>query len=294
MHWIRRRLWWAGSCRKSSPNCAGCWKHGCRNEASGSTCSLVSLKSAGIAQPNVNANKLASLEIPVAPRKTQDAIVAEMEKQFTRLDAAVAALKRVRANLKRYRAPVLKAACEGHLVPTEAELAHRQGRSYEPASVLLERILTERRARWEAAQNSRYKEPQAPMTDMLPKLPEGWTWANWEQLSPRVTVGHVGPMKTEYVPDGFPFLRSQNVREDKFDPEGLLHIPREFHRRLSKSLIRAGDLVVVRSGSVGTTCVVPDHLGEANCADLVIIKQPIQTNSWYGCFYMNSSAKRYV
>jgi type I restriction enzyme S subunit len=101
-------------------------------------------------------------------------------------------------------------------------------------------------------------------------------------------------MKDEYVPEGFPFLRSQNVRENKFDREGLLHIPEEFHRRLSKSLICAGDLVVVRSGSVGTTCVVPDHLREANCADLVIIKQPLQTSSWYGCYYMNSAARRYV
>jgi hypothetical protein len=48
--------------------------------------------------------------------------VAEIEKQFTRLEAGVAALRRVQANLKRYRAAVLKAACEGRLVPTEAEL----------------------------------------------------------------------------------------------------------------------------------------------------------------------------
>ena len=52
-------------------------------------------------------------------------IVAEIEKQFTRLEAGVAALRRVQANLKRYRAAVLKAACEGRLVPTEAELAKK-------------------------------------------------------------------------------------------------------------------------------------------------------------------------
>jgi hypothetical protein len=56
----------------------------------------------------------------------------------------VAALKRARVNLKRYRASVLKAACEGKLVPTEAELARQEGREYEPASALLERILKER------------------------------------------------------------------------------------------------------------------------------------------------------
>ena len=51
--------------------------------------------------------------IALPPLPEQRRIVAEIEKQFTRLDASVAALKRVQANLKRYRASVLKAACEG-------------------------------------------------------------------------------------------------------------------------------------------------------------------------------------
>lgn len=72
----------------------------------------------GIALQNVNAKKLSVIEVPVAPFPEQSRIVAEIEKQFTRLDAATAALKRVQANLKRYRASVLKAACEGRLVST--------------------------------------------------------------------------------------------------------------------------------------------------------------------------------
>jgi type I restriction enzyme S subunit len=48
-------------------------------------------------------------------KKEQRRIVAEIEKQFTRLEAGVAALRRVQANLKRYRAAVLKAAFEGKL-----------------------------------------------------------------------------------------------------------------------------------------------------------------------------------
>lgn len=48
-----------------------------------------------------------------------------------------------------YKASVLQAACEGRLVPTEADLARQEGRDYEPADVLLDRILAERRRRWE-------------------------------------------------------------------------------------------------------------------------------------------------
>lgn len=77
----------------------------------------------GIGQPNVNGKTLGEVRLPLPPRDKQQRIVAEIEKQFTRLDAGVASLKRVQAALKRYRASVLKAACEGRLVPTEAELA---------------------------------------------------------------------------------------------------------------------------------------------------------------------------
>ena len=138
----------------------------------------ISQESAGIALQNVNAKKLAGITIPLPPLAEQRRIVAEIETQFTRLDASVAALRRVQANLKRYRASVLKDACEGRLVPTEAELARSEGREYESADVLLERILVERRARWESQEKRRgkYKEPSAPDASALPELSEGWVW----------------------------------------------------------------------------------------------------------------------
>jgi type I restriction enzyme S subunit len=126
--------------------------------------------------------------ISLPPLPEQHRIVAEIEKHFTRLDAAVASLQRAKANLKRYRASVLKAACQGKLVPTEAELARAEGREYEPASVLLERILKDRRARWEAQERRRgkYKEPATLDISTLPGVPEGWVWAMVEQLAWRI------------------------------------------------------------------------------------------------------------
>lgn len=95
-------------------------------------------------------------------------------------------------------------------------------------------------------------------------------------------------MKDEYVEQGVPFLRSQNVRANRYDPEGLKFISQEFHRQLGKSTLRPGDIVVVRSGSVGVSCVIPDYLSEANCSDLVIIKEPRGVLPHYGAYYMNS------
>jgi type I restriction enzyme, S subunit len=130
--------------------------------------------------------KIKAALVPVAPLIEQRRIVTEIEKQFTRLEAGVAALRRVQANIKRYRAAVLKAACEGRLVPTEAELQKSglrgqkaKGR-YEPAEALLARILTERRQNWQG--RGKYKEPAAPDTTNLPPLPNDWTWASVGQL----------------------------------------------------------------------------------------------------------------
>jgi type I restriction enzyme S subunit len=159
---------------------------------------LISISQGG-AQPNISQAIVRSVEVAFAPTAEQDRIVAEIEKQFTRLDDAVKALKRVQANLKRYRASVLKAACEGRLVPTEAELARKEGRDYEPASELLKRILAERRARWEAYQlqkmiaagkppkddqwKQRYRQPTVADKSELPALPKGWVWASIDQVT---------------------------------------------------------------------------------------------------------------
>ena len=65
------------------------------------------------------------------------------------------------------------------MVPTQAELAQAEGREYEPADRLLERILVERRARWQSQgkRGHKYKEPVAPDTTDLPELPDGWVWS---------------------------------------------------------------------------------------------------------------------
>ena len=159
----------------------------------------------GTAVPRLNVAHVRALRVPIPPLEEQEQIVAEIEKQFTRLEAGVAGLRRVQANLKRYRAAVLKAACEGKLVPTEAELARQEGRSYETGAQLLECILVERRQKWSG--KGKYKEPVKPETEALLAVPEGWEWATVDQLaSPErnsITDGPFGSnLKTEHYTAG--------------------------------------------------------------------------------------------
>ena len=109
----------------------------------------------GVGRPRLGLKWFRDLEVPVAPSAEQRRIVEAIESYFTRLDDARATLERVQRNLERYRASVFKTAVEGRLVPTEAQLARVEGRSYEPASVLLKRIIAERRRRWDETELAR-------------------------------------------------------------------------------------------------------------------------------------------
>ncbi|MCF8152353.1 MAG: restriction endonuclease subunit S [Sulfuritalea sp.] len=170
----------------------------------------------GGAQPNISQTILRNLEIHVPTLDSQREIVAEIEKQFSRLDEAVAGLKRVKANLKRYKAAILKAAVEGRLVPTEADLAYREGRRYETGAQLLQRILETRRSQWQG--KGKYKEPAAPDTTGLPESPEGWAWTSIDQLAKVGTGATPQRDRIEYYQNGdIPWVTSAVVNQSYVD-----------------------------------------------------------------------------
>lgn len=75
---------------------------------------VASLQS-GSTRQRISRRNLAKIVFPLPPRGWQDEVVTEIEKQFSRLDDAVAGLERARTNLKRYKAAVLADALEGEL-----------------------------------------------------------------------------------------------------------------------------------------------------------------------------------
>lgn len=75
--------------------------------------SAVSSMQSGSTRKRISRGNLSKIVLPVPPLDQQKRVVAEIEKQFSRLDEAVANLKRVKANLKRYKSAVLKAAVAG-------------------------------------------------------------------------------------------------------------------------------------------------------------------------------------
>jgi type I restriction enzyme, S subunit len=269
----------------------------------------------GMAYPAINDETLYSGYIPVPPTAEQTRIVAKVDELMALCDrlesqqqeramrqavlgrASVArfAATPTPANLEllfhrsysvapsELRKAILTLAFAGKLVPQDPK--------DEPAAVLLEKARAEKARLIKAGLVK--KEPWAHKLEdatTLYELPRGWEWTHVSDVVEKVTVGFVGSMKEEYRPTGVPFLRSQNVRTNRYEPAGLTFISEEFHRSINKSTLRPGDVVVTRSGNVGVTCVIPESVPEANCSDLVVVKRPIALVPAFLSYFINSIA----
>ncbi len=149
----------------------------------------------------------------------------------------------MQANLKRYRAAVLKAACEGRLVETEAELARKEDRPYETGAALLTRIMSERRKNWQG--RGKYKEPVAPEADGLGTLPEGWVWASVQQIG-EATTGFTPHKGSEGFFGGeIPFFKPTDLDAGYY--------VRDFRESLTESGAAQGRLLPERS--ILVTCI---------------------------------------
>ncbi len=251
----------------------------------------------GTAQKGVYLKTLGQTPIRVAPLEQQKRIVAEIEKQFSRLDEAVANLKRVKANLKRYKAAVLKAAVEGKLT----EEWRKQHPDVEPAAKLLERINTERKERYKAQlwewkevvkswelSEKRGKKPAKPRKtkellplrtdelDRLPGLPSEWTWLKLGNFNLEVFDGPFGSnlKSSDYVRQGVRVIRLENIGELEFIDRKRTYVSESKYLSLEKHKVSFGD-IIFSSFIAGSTRVVvlPKHIEAAvNKADCFCVR----------------------
>lgn len=196
---------------------------------------------------------LRKFHFPLAPEEQQKGIVAEIEKQFSRLDEAVANLKRIKANLKRYKASVIKAAVEGKLT----EDWRKQHPNVEPARKLLERILAERRAKWKGKGKEKYKETPVPDTTNLPPLPNTWIWSSVETIcSDVVDCPHSTP---QWEATGRVCLRTTEFQPGRLVLADVRFVSQStYEKRIQRLKPMEHDVVYSREGGIlGVACIIP-------------------------------------
>jgi type I restriction enzyme S subunit len=205
------------------------------------------------ALPSVNQEHLRSLRVFLPSYSEQSRIAAVLDT----VDEAIAKTEAVIAKLKQVRAGLL------HDLLTRGLDEH--GKLRDPIA-----------------------HPEQFQDSSLGQIPRAWEVKTCQNICREIVVGIVVKPAQYYVEEGVPVLRSANVREEGIQMTDLVFISDDSNALLSKSILRTGDVVTVRTGYPGTSCVVPSHLDGANCVDLIISRPSAEIVPAFLALWINS------
>lgn len=232
----------------------------------------------GIGIQGLSSNALHSLLVPVPPIAEQERIVKRLEIIKPLSDKYSEASEQIQElnNLfpEHLKKSILQYAVQGKLVS--------QDPADEPASVLLERIRTEKEKLIKAGKikrdkhesvifrrdNSYYEKVdgiERCIDDELPfEIPESWGWCRLKSLTENITSGSRDWAKY-YSTTGAAFLRMGNLSKNSFDLR-LEHIQRvsiPSKAEGTRTSLQSGDLLFSITGDVGMLGLIPDGFEEA-------------------------------
>ena len=232
----------------------------------------------GIGIQGLSSNALHSLLVPVPPIAEQERIVKRLEIIKPLSDKYSEASEQIQElnNLfpEHLKKSILQYAVQGKLVS--------QDPADEPASVLLERIRTEKEKLIKAGKikrdkhesvifrrdNSYYEKVdgiERCIDDELPfEIPESWGWCRLKSLTENITSGSRDWAKY-YSTTGAAFLRMGNLSKNSFDLR-LEHIQRvtiPSKAEGTRTSLQSGDLLFSITGDVGMLGLIPDGFEKA-------------------------------
>ena len=231
----------------------------------------------------VNKAKFSAAPICIAPQAEQHRIVAKLEELFSRLDAGVDALQKIKLALKRYRQSVLKHACEGKLT---AKWREENKDRIEPISKMLETTTEKRKERFK----DKGRALQPFDTSNSPELPEEWGWIRLGEVAD-IKGGIAKNQKREFINGRtVPYLRVANVQRGYLDLSQVKTI--EASEEIIADLsLEHGDVLFTEGGDrdkLGRGCIWRGEIGECIHQNHIFRARLLSQNvsnkliSWYG------------
>lgn len=240
---------------------------------------------------HLSSRTIEDIPLPFPSLHEQEEIVAELEKQFSRLDEAVANLKRVNANVSRYKDAVLTAAVQGKLVWKTA-VDSDQGHD------LLARIRQSRKAAWIEHGGGRstrpYRAPPNADEALRFEIPNHWAIATVDELTPADRACAYGVLQPgDDTADGVPFIRVGDVHDGVVDIDTLKRIQPSIAAQYPRTQLEGGEILITIVGTIGRTAVVPRSLNGANVARAIgVIPLTAMVNPWWVSLWFESPAVR--
>ena len=209
--------------------------------------------------------------IPLPPYVEQLRIVDIIEKTIDITNTLNKLADEVQALKSSLQSKILELAIQGKLVP--------QDENDEPASVLLERIRAERKAKL----GKKYVESYIFKGDdncYYENMPKNWVKCRLSDIADleRGITFSASAKETIKTKKNIACIRTANV-QDELDLDDLIYVDRAYTKNNERKLLRVGDIIMSSANSkelVGKSCIVKHFDGEMTFGGFVLVIRSIQ------------------
>lgn len=247
----------------------------------------------GVKMPRIGSHRGNSALMPVPPYTEQIHLVNRIDELFEQIDIIEQNQTDIDTLYDEFRKRTLTLAIQGKLVP--------QNPNDEPASVLLERIRAEKKAKlgkkyvdsyiYKSDDNCYYEHiagrAQDEQVEVPFDIPDNWAWVRWGNLSFSIQYGYNAPAKES---GRIKMVRISDIHNNEVDWE---HVPFcDINETDIKTyLLKENDILFARTGgTVGKSYLVTCVPEEAIYAGYLIRTQySAQLSAQYLKFFMESS-----
>ena len=220
----------------------------------------------GSAQPKMTQDNMNSILIPLPPYSEQKHMSQHLNEVMYTVDNIEIGKADINELVSKAKSKILDLAIRGKLVP--------QDPNDEPASVILERIRTEKEELIKQGKIKRDKKESvifkgddnsyyervgdiiSNIDDEIPfELPQNWEWSRLQTICYPITDGtHKTPT---YSDSGYIFLSAKNITTGKINWNDIMYIPKSLHDELySRVSPKMNDILLAKNGTTGVAAIV--------------------------------------
>jgi type I restriction enzyme, S subunit len=223
----------------------------------------------GVGSKRIHPDQISDIEIPLPEISEQRRLInyfKEIEKNYFTISAE---LFTQLDYVKQLRQTFLKEAMQGKLVP--------QNPKDEPASELLKKIKAEKLRLLNGKKEKPL--PEIKPEEVPYEIPKNWVWCRLGEICSKIGSGST-PRGSNYAKTGIPFIRSQDVYNNKLIFEDITYITKEVHDGMNGTKVYAKDVLLnITGGSMGRCALVPDDFKEGNVSQHVCIIRTINIDN---------------
>lgn len=210
-----------------------------------------------------------------------------IERQLINKSSGTTVLGITLNNLNEIRIPLLNLATQNILVSKIEELFSELDKGIEQLKTAQQQLKTYRQSVLKWAFEGKLTNDDVGEGE----LPEGWQEKEIKDVCENIKVGIVIKPSSFYSKNenGIKAFRSANVREFQINDNDWVYFTEEGNEINYRTKLKEGDVLLVRSGYPGTSCIVSKRFEGANAIDILIATpNKVKIIPEYLCCFNNS------